>query len=65
VASYERKQEVLREENKSLRQTILTIRRTIAQAIPDSKVPPNNPTLHSPALRPKQSYKREQKKREA
>lgn len=39
VASYERKQEVLREENKSLRQTILTIRRTIAQAIPDSKEP--------------------------
>jgi hypothetical protein len=39
VASYERKQEVLREENKSLRQTILVIRRSIAQAIPDSKVP--------------------------
>jgi hypothetical protein len=62
VASYERKQEVLREENKSLRQTILTIRRTIAQAIPDSKVP-LNATLHSPALRTKQ--REEQKKREA
>jgi hypothetical protein len=48
VASYERKQEVLREENKSLRLTILTIRRTIAQAIPDSKVPLNATQLDPP-----------------
>lgn len=38
VASYERKQEVLKEENKSLRQSILTIRKTVARAFPDSKV---------------------------
>jgi len=37
VASYERKQEALREENKSLRQTILSIRKSVAQAIPTNE----------------------------
>jgi hypothetical protein len=59
VASYERKQEVLREENKSLRQTILVIRRSIAQAIPDSKVYP--PPTTSQGEREEAKGKRERR----